>query len=184
MNGELEHVGGKESSQKNLKTTFDSKELLIDDVKANHSSRESSREESAVVVGNKVTFEVGTQTSDEESQLPSISSTSSSAAGGVCKCDSKATETTTSPNSPTLNSGSINANISCTSGDTTSSANSSSAVGPLVFRSDMMTYDPHCYECKVRYRDPKPKDLVMYLHALTYQVCQTVFTHNYMTFYF
>ncbi|XP_065331588.1 pseudouridylate synthase RPUSD2-like isoform X8 [Cloeon dipterum] len=32
-----------------------------------------------------------------------------------------------------------------------------------------MSRDPHCYECKVRYRDPKPKDLVMYLHAWKYR---------------
>ncbi|XP_069989945.1 pseudouridylate synthase RPUSD2 isoform X2 [Penaeus vannamei] len=32
----------------------------------------------------------------------------------------------------------------------------------------LMTVDEHCYECKVRYRDPKPRDLVMYLHALKY----------------
>ena len=30
--------------------------------------------------------------------------------------------------------------------------------------------DANCYECKVRYRDPTPKDLVMFLHALKYQV--------------
>uniref|UniRef100_A0A1B0CR04 Pseudouridylate synthase RPUSD2 n=1 Tax=Lutzomyia longipalpis TaxID=7200 RepID=A0A1B0CR04_LUTLO len=30
--------------------------------------------------------------------------------------------------------------------------------------------DKHCYECKVRYRDPKPQDLVMYLHAWKYKV--------------
>ena len=30
--------------------------------------------------------------------------------------------------------------------------------------------DPHCYECKVKYRDPSEKDLIMYLHALRYQV--------------
>ena len=30
--------------------------------------------------------------------------------------------------------------------------------------------DPHCYECTVKYRDPRPKDLVMFLHALKYQV--------------
>jgi len=29
--------------------------------------------------------------------------------------------------------------------------------------------DPHCYECKVKYRDPSPADLMMYLHALRYQ---------------
>ena len=36
--------------------------------------------------------------------------------------------------------------------------------------SEKMTWDPHCYECKVRYRDPKAKDLVMYLHAWRYKV--------------
>jgi hypothetical protein len=38
------------------------------------------------------------------------------------------------------------------------------------YRPDKMTWDPHCYECKVRYRDPKPGDLVMYLHAWRYKV--------------
>ena len=32
--------------------------------------------------------------------------------------------------------------------------------------------DPHCYECKVKYRDPGPSDLMMFLHALRYQVDQ------------
>ena len=36
--------------------------------------------------------------------------------------------------------------------------------------SEKMTWDPNCYECKVRYRDPKSKDLVMYLHAWRYKV--------------
>ena len=39
------------------------------------------------------------------------------------------------------------------------------------YQSSLMTVDNHCYECKVRYRDPKPRDLVMYLHALKYSVC-------------
>ena len=38
------------------------------------------------------------------------------------------------------------------------------------FKPHFMTVDPHCYECKVKYRDPKPRDLVMYLHALKYSV--------------
>jgi hypothetical protein len=38
------------------------------------------------------------------------------------------------------------------------------------FKKDLLTFDPHCYECKVRYRDPKPKDLIMYLHAIKYGV--------------
>ena len=40
--------------------------------------------------------------------------------------------------------------------------------------SEKMTWDPHCYECKVRYRDPKAKDLVMYLHAWRYKVNSNV----------
>ncbi|GLV42476.1 RluA pseudouridine synthase 1 [Carabus blaptoides fortunei] len=39
----------------------------------------------------------------------------------------------------------------------------------LAFNPDKMTVDKHCYECKVRYRDPKPQDLVMYLHAWKYK---------------
>ncbi|XP_050528832.1 pseudouridylate synthase RPUSD2-like [Daktulosphaira vitifoliae] len=36
------------------------------------------------------------------------------------------------------------------------------------YDSEKITYDPHCYECRVKFRDPKPKDLVMYLHAWKY----------------
>jgi len=32
-----------------------------------------------------------------------------------------------------------------------------------------LTHDEHCYECKVRFRDPKPKDLMMFLHAWRYK---------------
>lgn len=39
----------------------------------------------------------------------------------------------------------------------------------LSFNPEKLTWDEHCYECKVRYRDPKPKDLVMYLHAWKYK---------------
>ncbi|XP_050431168.1 pseudouridylate synthase RPUSD2-like isoform X2 [Adelges cooleyi] len=31
-----------------------------------------------------------------------------------------------------------------------------------------LSVDPYCKECKTRYRDPKPKDLIMYLHAYQY----------------
>ncbi|CAB0043603.1 unnamed protein product [Trichogramma brassicae] len=37
-----------------------------------------------------------------------------------------------------------------------------------IFSNDKVTVDQHCYECKVKYRDPKPSDLVMYLHAWRY----------------
>lgn len=40
----------------------------------------------------------------------------------------------------------------------------------LAFNPEKMTTDKHCYECKVRYKDPKPQDLVMYLHAWKYKV--------------
>lgn len=40
----------------------------------------------------------------------------------------------------------------------------------MMFTTDKMSVDKHCYECKVRYRDPKPQDLVMYLHAWKYKV--------------
>ena len=45
------------------------------------------------------------------------------------------------------------------SGDNTNNSNDNDSRG-----------DPHCYECRVKYRDPTPKDLIMYLHALSYQV--------------
>lgn len=41
---------------------------------------------------------------------------------------------------------------------------------------EKMTWDPNCYECKVRYRDPKSKDLVMYLHAWRYKVISFIST--------
>jgi len=49
-----------------------------------------------------------------------------------------------------------------------SSPASAAASQPYTFRKELLTVDRHCYECKVRYRDPKPSDLVMYLHALKY----------------
>ena len=42
--------------------------------------------------------------------------------------------------------------------------------GPQRFDVSKLSIDPHCYECKVKYRDPRPKDLVMFLHAYTYSV--------------
>ncbi len=38
------------------------------------------------------------------------------------------------------------------------------------FDAAKLTVDEHCYECKVRFRDPKPKDLMMFLHAWRYKV--------------
>ncbi|KAJ8878526.1 hypothetical protein PR048_019104 [Dryococelus australis] len=50
----------------------------------------------------------------------------------------------------------------------------------LSFNGEKMTTDPHCYECKVRYRDPKPKDLVMYLHAWKYKLRASLITDTSM----
>lgn len=38
------------------------------------------------------------------------------------------------------------------------------------YNSDKVTFDEHCFECKTRFRDPKPKDLMMFLHAWRYKV--------------
>ncbi|XP_021943683.1 RNA pseudouridylate synthase domain-containing protein 2 isoform X2 [Folsomia candida] len=46
--------------------------------------------------------------------------------------------------------------------------NNSSITDCEDYNKERMTYDQHCYECKVRYRDPKPKDLIMYLHCQRY----------------
>lgn len=36
------------------------------------------------------------------------------------------------------------------------------------FDASKASVDPHCLDCRVRYRDPQPKDLVMFLHAYEY----------------
>lgn len=47
------------------------------------------------------------------------------------------------------------------------------------YNSDKVTFDEHCYECKVRFRDPKPKDLMMFLHAWRYKVLVLLITKCY-----
>lgn len=41
-------------------------------------------------------------------------------------------------------------------------------VPDVEFDKKKLSVDVHCQECKIRYKDPKPTDLVMYLHALRY----------------
>lgn len=36
------------------------------------------------------------------------------------------------------------------------------------FVKNKLSVDPYCQECKVQYKDPKPGDLIMYLHAFKY----------------
>lgn len=38
------------------------------------------------------------------------------------------------------------------------------------FDPNLLEKDPDCFECKQVYRDPTRKDLIMYLHALSYKV--------------
>jgi len=112
---------------------------------------------------------VGTQTCDEDNPTR-MSGESCSNNGGMkashnssCAADALTVNT----------NGSDDGSIAVSSSITTSVSPSSSASDnkdPLAFNSALMTFDTHCYECKVRYRDPKPKDLVMYLHALSYKV--------------
>ncbi|CAG9858944.1 unnamed protein product [Phyllotreta striolata] len=71
---------------------------------------------------------------------------------------------------------SINNNSSCSSGSgnnidvkVTVATQTGQEAPDLAFNHEKMTVDKHCYECKVRYRDPKPQDLVMYLHAWKYR---------------
>ena len=50
------------------------------------------------------------------------------------------------------------------------SAEAAAASDVSLFDESRLTVDRHCYECKVKYRDPTAKDLVMFLHAWTYSV--------------
>ncbi|CAH0749237.1 unnamed protein product [Diatraea saccharalis] len=70
--------------------------------------------------------------------------------------------------SPTLNEDSNDAKsdkvtVATQTGCTPAASSSSSTAA------DALSPDPHCYECRVRYRDPRPRDLVMYLHAWKYK---------------
>ena len=53
---------------------------------------------------------------------------------------------------------------------TTSASSNQQEVELEKFDASKLSVDEHCQECKVKYKDPKPKDLVMFLHAYTYSV--------------
>ena len=38
------------------------------------------------------------------------------------------------------------------------------------FDTSRINFDPKCPDCQLKYKDPTPEDLVMYLHALKYKV--------------
>ncbi|XP_055680387.1 pseudouridylate synthase RPUSD2-like isoform X2 [Lutzomyia longipalpis] len=73
---------------------------------------------------------------------------------------------TASQNSPPA---SVSAHMKRTQAKVTVATQTGHESPDLTFNPDKMTVDKHCYECKVRYRDPKPQDLVMYLHAWKYK---------------
>lgn len=73
--------------------------------------------------------------------------------------------------SPTMNEDSNDAKsdkvtVATQTGCNTTLGSSSGSAGSAL---DSLSTDPHCYECRVRYRDPRPRDLVMYLHAWKYK---------------
>ncbi|ODM99685.1 RNA pseudouridylate synthase domain-containing protein 2 [Orchesella cincta] len=145
--------------------------------------------EAVIVSGGKVT--VGTQTSDEDSSGVGAGDTQGSSATAAAQAqltqgpDCMSSGSQTAPlsslnseegipkviinNNSTPNTSSTTMPALLDNNNTTTAVSITKSSGPPGFRGELMTYDPHCYECKVRYRDPKPKDLVMYLHALTYK---------------
>lgn len=159
-----------------------------DKVENNFGSKTERQGTVAVMNGGKVT--VGTQTSEEEPTeggTKDITSLENNAETGLASPAEKEV-VSVSTGADCVSSGSQTPSVAITASDSKSiisiaaaaagDNNNSTPVsitikscGPPGFKNDLMTYDPHCYECKVRYRDPKPKDLVMYLHALTYKVC-------------
>ena len=52
--------------------------------------------------------------------------------------------------------------------DATEAASADTDQTHPLFDPSKLTSDPHCFECKFKFRDPKPQDLVMFLHALSY----------------
>jgi len=88
---------------------------------------------------------------------------------GNCMNSIPASSSTISPNLSSIQqpeSGDIN-NKSCV---TTIATQTGIEEADERFDVKKLSFDPHCYECKVKYRDPSPKDLVMFLHAYTYTV--------------
>lgn len=47
------------------------------------------------------------------------------------------------------------------------------AAADSTYNAEKLTIDEHCFECKVKFRDPRPKDLMMFLHAWRYKVMTT-----------
>ncbi|CAO1371331.1 unnamed protein product [Diamesa hyperborea] len=74
-----------------------------------------------------------------------------------------------SPRPVSVGSESPNENICTITNQVTVSTQTGHESPDLAFDTEKMTSDKHCYECKVRYKDPKPQDLVMYLHAWKYK---------------
>lgn len=115
--------------------------------------------------GGKVT--VGTQTGDDEDSSPATPTGSN-----VATSSSQTTSLESAAQSPSPACTNDNNNIAI-------GVNDESIRG---FQKGMISFDQHCYECKVRYRDPKPKDLVMYLHAIRYGV-RIIFLYSHIVWH-
>ena len=48
-----------------------------------------------------------------------------------------------------------------------------------VYDPSKMTFDPSCTYCGIRFRDPEPHELIMYLHAHKYKVSSSVYDINF-----
>lgn len=126
---------------------------------ANAEEEHSSQTLMTAVSSGKVT--VGTQTVEQEPTIPD-SSNAVNVSSQLPTCSSSITENVEDSGEQqdaSFPSASSSVNSSCRGRATEST-----------FKAEHWSVDPHCYECKVKYRDPKPKDLVMYLHALSYRV--------------
>ena len=120
-----------------------------------------------------------------------VKTASSTGAGGETSSTAKRSETpdsacdvqSNSADSPSSASNGSSNNVGTEVKPSTSSANASTATSASTiatqtgieeadsrFDTAKLSTDPHCYECKVKYRDPRPKDLVMFLHAWKYSV--------------
>ena len=107
-----------------------------------------------------------TQNNNNTSSSSCLSSSSST------NTTSASTSTSMSPVLTSLSSGSSTSIINNNNNNNkvTVATQTGQESPDLAFQQDKMTHDPHCYECKVRYRDPKPRDLIMYLHAWKFRV--------------
>lgn len=101
---------------------------------------------------------------DCEPSLEAVQSADSNDVDASGECVEEACTDTTTPTNELLTADTIN------QGETVRNVatQTSYEVPTNTFEPTKVTFDEHCFECKTVYRDPKPQDLIMYLHALKY----------------